>query len=350
MEMMEQTVVEQPIESEQPEERQPIESSDSVADHAAKFGPEAKHDPTSEAQPAEELKPIRPVDQQRREQGKFAEGKQRLKAKDAVERINQLTGRAKTAEERFAAAEQRVAALESELAQMRREGAPRAEIKQAEQRVEQAQATEDRARVQVDPSDPPPDKGKYDDYEAYLDDRAAWRARQEFKTQQRELARRAQQQQQDRTWYERVESAKKELPDFENVAFAPVAWADQRGQIRPGCEAIDAFITEDDSGAKVLYHLQAHPDQTSELMRMSPLQQMKWLSLLSQRLSSPTPSRSAGTTGSATGRQMISLPPTPPNPVRTEAQRAGDPTPPRDGSLSIAEHSKHFGRTLRQRK
>ena len=117
---MEQQVIESTVEIEAPEPT-------SIESHKAAFGPNADKqvEIDAEPEPASDLKPIRPVDQQKREQGKFAEGRQRMKAKDAVERINQLTGRAKTAEEKLAAAE-------TELTQLRSQRAAPQQIARAE--------------------------------------------------------------------------------------------------------------------------------------------------------------------------------------------------------------------------
>jgi hypothetical protein len=337
--VVEQPLVESPIVIEPDAPEQP--ESTSVADHAKQFGPQAdKSEPEAAGQA---LKPIRPVDQQRRDQGKFAEGKQRLKAKDAVERINQLTGRAKTAEEKLAAAE-------AELATLRTQRAAPATIAKAEQRVERAEAKVEGASAgkastfsEAEPDEADPKFGG--DYGKYLRALAGWEGRKAYHDEKHADAQRAEEakrveseRQVARQWSERVAAAKTKYADFESVAFGPTLIAPD--------SLVDRWIMEHKSGADVLYYLQSHRQELESLLAKPVLEQVEDLALLSQRLLSPQ-RQQAGTTGSAAAPQSIVLPPRPPNPVRTEAPRASDGPPPLDGSLSIAEHAKHFGKARR---
>lgn len=338
---LEQTVADQPlpadtiIEQDAPEPEAPT----SILDHAKQFGPNAeKADPVEE--PVDPLKPIRPVDQQKRDQGKFAEGRKPMKAKDAVERINQLTGRAKTAEERASAAESRLQSAEGELQRLRSQHAPAAQIAKAEEKVERAEAKIDAPSDDPYPSEDDPKYGG--DYGKVLEDRARWAARDEYRKRemaQREQTERQRQQQEHHerlgSFTKRIDAAKGRYQDFEQVAFQQaVPWDDG--------SAIDAWIMEDDAGPDVLYYLQSHRQERDALLGMPVLAQVKYLALLSQRFSASPTAGQAGTTGSAASRQSIVLPPRPPNPVRTEAQTNGNNPPPTDGSLSIAEHRKQF--------
>lgn len=334
----------------------------SVKDHAATYSDRASGRPSESAQPAEpqdakdDLAPIRPVDQQRREQGKFAEGKQRIRGKDAVERINTLTARAKTAEERFEDALGRLARAEAELATLRRQGASPQRLDKAEQRVERAEAKfTDRIDAMhqaaprfSDPIDPEPqetDPAFAGDYGKYLQSHARWAARDEYRqirAGEAQATKAAQTKQAAQTalmtWGGRIDAAKQTYPDYHEVALAtPAPW--DEGSV------IDAFIMEDDNGGHVLYYLR-HPDHAEEvgdLLREPPLKQLTRLALLSQRFS-PTPSRQAGATGAAAGRQPVVLPHRPPTPVRTEAQRTSS-GPPTDGTLSVMGHAKAFRRS-----
>ena len=315
----------------------------SIADHGKQFSPAAQA--AAEAKPAEpkadDLKPVRPVDQQRRtDAGQFSEGRQRLKAKDAVERINQLTGRAKTAEERLAAAE-------AELGRLRSERAPAAQVAAAERKVEQAEA---RTAPAGDP-EPQEDDPKYGgDYAKYLRDVTRWETRQAMREQESAAAARAEtdrrqtaERQTIKTFAERLTAARDRYEDFEDTLRWDAPWLAPSGKPHPGYEALHDFILTDETGADVLQFLRSHPDDVDAIMQVPPLQQVKRLSLLSQRFAS-SPSE-AGATGAATRRTTtVVLPHRPPTPVRTEAQRAGDTPPPTDGSLSIAEHKKAFGR------
>lgn len=324
-----------------------LEPTGSIADHAKQYGPQAKkpeaEPPEKEAKPpAEPLAPIRPVDRQNREEGKFTAGTKRLKAKDAVDRINQLTGRAKTAEEKLAV-------TAAELAHLRAARAPQAEIRHAEHRVERAEARTAAAAGFPEPEPQENDAKFTGDYGTYLRAAAAWDGRKAYwEAQQAERQAQAQrhveeaQQQTLRSWSGRVSAAKAKYQDFEAVAFGPTRI--------PAGSTPDAWIMEHKAGADVLYFLQSHPQELDSLLGMPVLEQVEYLTLLSQRLLSPQDAQ-AGSTGSAAApAQAIVLPPKPPNPVRTSgAQRASDSPPPTDGSLSIAEHAKQFGTMLRRR-
>lgn len=324
-------------------------ASTSVMEHAKQFGPGAeRREPEPEPDP---LKPIRPVDQQKRDQGKFAEGRRPMKAKDAVERINQLTARAKTAEEGWGADKQRLQAAEGELARLRAGGGTQAQIVKAEAKVEQAERRVDapstgKGAVAFSEPEPTEDDPKFaGDYGKYLRAAAAWEGRKAWhdaeqgKAQQAEQARVQEANQKTlNSWGERVVASKQLHADFDHLLrTSRVPW--QQG------DAIDAFIMEDDAGSEVLYHLLTHPDEAGSLVSMPVLKQVKHLSLLSQRLlPPPNPSDTAGTTRAAAGRHTIVLPPKPPTLVRTEAQRASDSPPPTDGTLSVMGHAKHFRR------
>ena len=320
------------------------ESPVSVMDHARQFGPNAEpSEPEAPAEAsAEDLKPLRPVDQQRRDQGKFAEGKKPMRAKDAVSRINELTGRAKSAEEKLVAAE-------AELTRLRSERAAPAQITRAEQRVDAAEAKVEQAA----PSDPEPvetDPKYADDYGKFLRDVAKWEGREAYRQEraaERQQAQRAQQDEQRRTamtsWAGRVTSAKEKYPDFEDVALKqPAPWLQPDGTAYPQAAALDAFIMEDEVGPDVLYYFQSHRQELDALLAKPVFQQVRDLALLSQRLAS-SGRESSGVTGSLPKPKAVVLAPTPPNPVRTEPQRTSGPVP-LDGSLSVTAHAKQFQR------
>jgi hypothetical protein len=334
----------------------------SVLEHAQQFSP--KQADETEAQ-AEERRHHSADQRREKDSGQFKEGKVRHRAQSQqaspadVPRIQQLTGRAKAAEERAQAAE-------TELARLRAVQAPPAQIARAEARVEQTQAAVPAPpgpgfrEAEPDEADP----AFANDYAKYLravakweGRKAQWEWRQEETQIQTQARRAAQQQQEIAAWGKRIDAAAASYPDFHEVALqAPALWLmpnsepipiqqDPRtGQFLPSGAAIDAFIKEDDNGGHVLYHLQTHRDEADALIRMAPIQQLKRLALLSQRFDASNESTQAGSTGSATGPRLVSLPPKPPNPVRTEAQRTGTSPPPTDGTLSVMSHAKAFKR------
>jgi hypothetical protein len=335
----------------------------SVLEHAQQFSPKQADETTEQA---EERRHHSAEQRREKASGQFKEGKVRHRspAQEAspadVPRIQQLTSRAKAAETRLQLAE-------TELARLRAVQAPPAQIARAEARVEQTQAAapppssgDGFKEAEPDEADP----AFANDYAKYLravakweGRKAQWEWRQEEHQIQTQARRTAQQQQEMAAWGQRMDAAAAAYPDFHEVALqAPALWLmstgdpipiqqDPRtGQFLPSGAAIDAFIKEDDNGGHVLYHLQTHREEADALIRMAPIQQLKRLALLSQRFDASSASPQAGSTGSAAGPRLVTLPPKPPNPVRTEAQRTGTSPPPTDGSLSVMSHAKAFKR------
>jgi len=321
----------------------------SVSEHAATFNPSApKPEPTEDAEEdapegetdAEREERIHHSATQKRESdtGKFKDGKSR-KSKDLVERVNALTGRAKGAEERAAAAERNLAAAQDELNRLRAASAPRAEIAKAEAKV-------DARSEAVDATDPEPTEADIDekfggDVAKFLKAQARWEARQELREQrEREAQAEIQRQVTERSQTElqkfnaRVETARQKYEDFDAAANAVI-------QKVPQGSILEAWMFEHPRAEDVVYMFHTQPQELDAILQLpTALEQIEAVSLLAQRFASPQ-NGSAGTTGSATVRKMVSTPPKPPNPVRTEAQRSND-GPPLDGSLSVSEHARRF--------
>lgn len=321
----------------------------SVLEHAKQFSAEAQQAEKAQPETAEEKAEREhhsALQRREKESGKFTEGKKRHRAAsqqataEDAPRIQALTSRAKTAEER-------VQALEGEVQRLRASGAPQAQVARAEARVEQAEAKVDAQPARSTFAEPEPDENdpKFGgDYGKFLRAASAWEGRKAYhdeRQSERDTAAKHARAEADRgmlkTWQGRVEAAKGKHEDFESIAFAPT-------KIKEGSPA-DAFIMEDDNGPDVLYHLQSHPQDLDALLEMPVLKQLKALSLLSQRFASSDTSTAAGATGSAPGRRAFNPPPKPPNPVRTEAQSVSDGPPPTDGTLSVLRHAKAFKRS-----
>jgi hypothetical protein len=320
----------------------------SVTDHAQAYSPTRADETPAEA---EERRHHSAEQRREKETGKFAEGKMRHRAQsqkatpEDAPRIQQLTGRAKAAEERAQAAE-------SELLRLRSQQAPPAQIARAEAKVEQTQAASQQASGFRDPEPQEDDPAFANDYAKYLRAVAKWEGRKaqfEWREQEahvRQQARQIDAQQRELSaWGGRMTAAAQKYPDFhERAMLAPVPWLDPQGNPLPHGVAIDAFIREDDNGGDVLYYLQTHPDERDALVRMPLFRQVKQLALLAQRFEASPQSSQAGTTGSVAGPRLVVAPPKPPNPVRTEAQRTGTAGPPTDGTLSVMSHAKAFKR------
>ena len=284
--------------------------------------------------------------QRREKDGTFKEGKVRHRAEsqkarpEDVPRIRELTARAKTAEDRLAAAE-------AEVTRLKTQHAPPAQVAAAERKVEQV---EQRTTVpEKDDPEPKEDDPKYEgDYGKYLRDVTRWEARQVIKADRADVAQRVAAAKREetkaatiRSFSERLTAAQQKYEDFEETLRWDAPWLAQSGEPHPGYEALHAFVLEDEAGPDVLHYLRSHPEEVDALLLVPPLQQVKQLTLLGQRFASP-PSSEAGATGAAPGRTtIVHLPPKPPTPVRTEAQKVVG-VPPTDGTLSVLGHAKAF--------
>ncbi len=318
----------------------------SVMDHAREYDKNAPDTAAPDGETDEEkTERLHHSANQKREKdtGKFDAGKVRHRAaKDAatpadVPRIRELTGKVSAAEERATRAE-------TELARLRAQQAPAAQIAKAE-RTADAAATDD--------PEPNPEDKKYEGNGGvikYVADQARWAARDEarqMRSRESEATATAQKATAHQAMIDgfsgRVDAAKTKYTDFEDVALkAPAKWLDPKtGAAVPGGEALDAFIMEDDNGAELLYYFHRNPAEVDALMGLPVLGQLKTLTLLSQRLASKTPEQ-AGNTGAVAG-QKLRLPPKPPTPVRTEAQRDSQAVET-DGPLSVMQHAKLYKR------
>lgn len=317
-----------------------------LKEHAALHS-ERKDAITPEERTKLEEKAAHHSESQRREKdGKFTEGKTRHRAQsqqaraEDVPRIKELTARAKSAEERLAAAE-------AEVTRLKTQHAPPAQVAAAERKVEQAEQRVPTATA--DDPEPTEDDPKYGgDYAKYLRDVTRWETRQALKAERAEADQRAQQAKRDeaktatiKTFAERLTAAEtKHGEDFQETLRWDAPWLAPSGEPHPGYEAVHEFILSDETGADVLHYLHSHPDEVDALMRVPPLQQVKRLTLLGQRFASPQ-SEEAGATGAAPRPTIVHLPPKPPTPVRTGAQRVVG-AQPTDGSLSVLGHAKAF--------
>lgn len=171
-------------------------------------------------------------------------------------------GEAKTPEEgkphkRSAGIEKRM----SELTAKRREAEARAEA--AEQRLAELTAQPDAE------GEKPPSLDDFNTYEDFVDAKARYAARQEFKAQQRtaaEAGKSAANGQREEVlkagFAAQVEDARTRYTDFDAVAFDPKV---------PVTAAMQAAILESDMSADVAYHLGKNPDVAFRLATMSPL-------------------------------------------------------------------------------
>lgn len=336
--MEEQTgiVAEAPVEAPEVVEVQPAES---IAEHAAQYDPKRQAERDAAAASASATEPTTggtaaaPPKFDASKAPRHRAQKDRATAADAP-RILELNRKLKEANDQIA----RLSAAPQPPAPQ-----PAAQRAPAPQVAPLPQPTSKR-RWLADPSDPEPmEKDFGGDPMKYLDARYEWLARGVNRYDRAEVAQQQHVIQRSISWGQRVEKAIQDprFPNYAEIAFQPAPWAEG--------SPVDRFIDADDNGAEVLYHLQAHPEERDAVLRMPVHQQLKHLALLSQRYDTASiPSVQAGVTGSVARTNIRILPSRPPNPVRTGAQSASGGPPPTDGSLSIADHAKQFGRQSRR--
>lgn len=311
----------------------------SIADHAAQFGPNATpSEETDDAAAAVVSTPHSATTQRREDNGQWRQGRHRAKSQQAgpgdAPRIAELTGKWRTAE-------QERDALRAEVERLK--AAPRQDNHQnAAQTIARVEPTPSArptpaAATSDDPEPDPADTTTYADGQydrKFMTDYARWAAREEHREIQKRQASETAEQARGKAWSDNVTAARAKYPDYDAIAFAPTLIKKDT--------PIDVFIMEDESGAEVLYHLQKNPAELHDLLGKPALAQLKALSLLSQRLTTPPTRAQAVATGSAATPQIRTVP-RPPNPVRTGAHSVSDAPPPTDGSLSLAQHARAFG-------
>ncbi len=327
----------------------------SVMDHAREYDQNAPPDDAApEGETTEEkAERLHHSANQKREKdtGKFDTGKVRHRAKsqqaspEDVPRIRELSGKVKTAEEGKRTSDERVAALEEEVKRLKANHAPASQIERAEKKADAADDPE--------PNAEDPKYAANGGVVKYIADQARWAAREAIRSQRQQDSddaatsqKAARHQEASDAFTARVKVTAAKYADFEDVALkAPAKWLlkDDKGgmQAAPGAEALDAFIREDDNGPELLYYFQRNSAEVDALMELPVLSQLKTLALLSQRLASSS-SEQAGNTGAVAGPKLR-LPPKPPTPVRTEAQRDSK-APDSDGPLSVMQHAKLYKR------
>lgn len=180
--------------------------------------------------------------------------------RSAEGRIAELTARAKRAEE--------------ELAEIRRKlDQPQAPSKPAAEPEPSSKA------IVEDPKDPAPKLEDYGDkpYEAFLDARAAWQARQEYRRLQQEERSRAQQD----GLLKRIQEQRVKRPDFDQVANIPKL--DQ--------SVLSSLVQEFDNGFDVLYELGSNPAEAQRISALSPARQLAAVGMIAERLLAPPPEK-----------------------------------------------------------
>lgn len=316
-----------------------IAEASSIEEHAQHFDPDAPRE-ASPAEEAESPKPHHSTEQRRdRQNGQWNGGKRRHRAQsqmagpEDVPRIRELTTKNK---ELLAEIERLKGSSASPQAAVSAMPVPQA-VRPAPPVVPRPAA----ASTATDPEPQEHDPKYGGDYAKWWADWSRWNVRDEHRKVQEAQVEHAARATRNAAMDERVRNARETYPDFDAVADAVI-------QRVPQGSVIEEYFFTRPKGNDVLHYFGSHPQELDAILRMTePIEQFEALTLLSQRLASQ-PSGQAVKTGAVAGRQPVVLPPTPPTPVRTEAQRTSD-GPPSGESLSIAEHQRRHGDKSRRR-
>lgn len=166
-----------------------------------------------------------------------------------------------------------------------------------------------RAAQSAPPTLDEPKRDDFDDYEEFLEARAAFVAEKRFATleqqrQQSEQRRLEQQQAQTREmgWQDGVQAARDKYDDFDDVAF---------GEVHITEPMADA-MKDSELGAEIAYWLGKNPSDAAKIARKSPLAQLREIGRIEERLTTrppkpppPTPVR-RGRTSAATSSTQLS--------------------------------------------
>lgn len=216
------------------------------------------------------------------------EGDQQLKPKGFQERINEITRARREAERRAEAAE-------AELQRLRTAPPPKEEPKK-----------ETPAADEVDPNEPKPDDFEYGELDTrYIKALANYQSDKRYKQlkadeqKEREEAQLAERQQRNREKFETlVTNGSKKREDFyEKVVI------DSETKKWPLSEELGQLALESEVGDDVLYHLATHPQEATQLYRMTPVEQARQFGRLEAKFSAERAAASGE--GEDTGKPVV---------------------------------------------
>lgn len=196
------------------------------------------------------------------EEKAVTEGEPAAPKKDAQARIRQLVDREKAATERERVAREEAAYLRGQL-EAKKE--PVSEPKQD--------------------TDTQPIASQYENYDDYVDARAAWRARQEFARLESEREQKVKDRE-TKTREEQIEAAfkskvaefKAKTPDFDDVMDNP--------SLRISKTMFEA-MRESDAGAQIAYHLGKNPEEAARISALSPIAAIREIGKLEAKFDKP---------------------------------------------------------------
>lgn len=175
--------------------------------------------------------------------------------------------------------------------------------------------------AQVTTSDEP-QRDQFSDYETYIEARASYRAEKAAEKKAQEILEKSKKaSEQERTsneqnsklkvWNERVDKARDELEDFDEVCGESEA---------PLTKHMADAMFESDVGARITYYLAKNPDEAERISKLSPMKQAAAIFALEEKVSKPA--------------KKPSKAPDPINPVGTKGDVQKDPA-----KMSQAEYN-----------
>jgi hypothetical protein len=154
--------------------------------------------------------------------------------------------------------------------------------REAEYWRKRAEAATPKPEAEAPKTKPTPDK--YDDYNAYVEALADFKAEEKVsaKLNERDSATQAKQREESRqtNWQKGVEEAKKHHPDYEDVLSA--------SQV-PIASHVQELLLDAESGPRLAYYLDRHPDVADRLNELSPTQAARELGRIEATFSAAPP-------------------------------------------------------------
>lgn len=213
--------------------------------------------------------------EENREQESEEESEARKRRRSGAERFRRQRERAEIAEARAAALEARLAVLESAFS-----------AKNIPLTSGQNENNNDGIEA------PNPDNYRYGDLDpAYLADLAEWKAELKVAALKKEIL--ASQQQQaaqleaekiSREIAETVRIGSQKFPDFEDVVIKGA----EAGEWALTRDVYDA-VMESDRRDEIFYYLATHPDESEEVVEMTPARLFRWIGKMEATLAAPAP-------------------------------------------------------------
>lgn len=161
---------------------------------------------------------------------------------------------------------------------------------EAETRLKLSQEAQPKPVEEVRDSNEPT-RDKFETYEDFIEARAEWRATQATnKTLQEAIKREEQeriretQKKSSREWSQKVDKARNEIEDFDEVCSESEA---------PVTGHMSSAIMESDRGPQIAYYLAQHPEEAERISKLTPSKQVAAIVNLEEKVAKPvkTPSK-----------------------------------------------------------